>query len=256
MRQDRLTKWDASRLGDYIVLPIDYGFVNNKDCYFISHYWREKDHPDRNGEDLRGFKEDIASDELWSYVWVDWTCMPQGNGKGERSEREKSYFKLMLTCIPMLVRDCAFEWRFPPHEPRAWVLYEIAEFILGHKLDITTDDNKTFINHVSEMVNFPVVDEHTGVCQILDKYGYDCTNKGDKRLVTGWLEILVILTKCFPGETEIVFRKEVLDMLNKPAVGSWSNPLMDFEIDKAEGTARHKGIVYNFTPIYKITSHI
>lgn len=132
LQQDRFMKWDITRLEDYIVLPVNYGFVNNRDCWFVSHYWREKNSPDPDGEDLRMIKKDIV-DESWSYIWVDWTCMPQGNDEGVRTSLEKNYFKLMLAYIPMLVRDCAFVWNFPAtYEPRAWILYEVAEFVLCH----------------------------------------------------------------------------------------------------------------------------
>lgn len=254
MRQDRLTKWNASQLDDYIVLPINYGYVNNEDCYFVSHYWREKDNPDPHGDDLRTFQEDLADDEKWSYIWVDWTCMPQGDDQGVRSDREKHYFKLMLAYIPMLIRDCAFEWRFPPYEPRAWILYEVAEYILCHVQHTITDDNKLFINHIWEMVYFPIVNQKVGVREVLKKHSYKCTNDSDLDLVTGWLEILVIIARCFP--TDIATRQDVLDMLNRPITGSSSNPLLNFEVDKIEGIVRHKGMVYHFTPIYHITAGV
>jgi hypothetical protein len=111
--QKRFTKWSANRLDDYIILPIDYGFANNQDCFFVSHFWRAKHNPDEDGEDLRLLQQDLADDH-WSYIWVDWTCMPQGDERGIRSMIEKQYFKKMLRCIPMIIRDCAFAWYVHP----------------------------------------------------------------------------------------------------------------------------------------------
>lgn len=90
-----MTKWDPNRLDESILLPISYGYVNNKDCYFVSHYWLEPHNLDPAGVDLLAFIEDLASDSEWSYIWVDWTCMPQGNS-GKRSNLENSYFKMIL----------------------------------------------------------------------------------------------------------------------------------------------------------------
>jgi hypothetical protein len=245
LRQERLAKWDFNRLDEYILLPINYGFVNNEDCYFVSHYWREPDNPDPDGVDLRLFIEDLA-DAKWSYIWVDWTCIPQGDN-GCRTDRENRYFKMMLQCIPMLIRDCAFEWRFPPFEPRAWILYEVAEYVLTHRQSIEMDDSKPFIDHVLDMVRLDVD-------SVLKKHKYKCTNDSDMYLVTGWLEILVIMAKVFP--TDIGSRQVILDSLNRPYAGTYWNPLLDLEIDKARGVVRHKGSVYNFTPIFHITSYI
>jgi len=137
IHQQLLMKWHPARLNEYILLPMTYGFVNNKDCFFVSHYWHTREHPDPVGHDMRLFLEDLAHQE-WSYVWVDWTCMPQA----PRSEVQKQYFKKMLEVIPMLVRDCAFEWRSPVFEPRAWILFEVAEYVLNHKECLIIDHRR------------------------------------------------------------------------------------------------------------------
>lgn len=253
MQQDRLSKWDANRLDDYIVLPVSYGYVNNENCYFVSHYWQDIDNPDRHGNDLRMFKEDLADDEKWSYIWVDWTCMPQGDDKGVRTDHEKRYFKIMLAKISILIRDCAFEWHFLQNKPSAWVLCEVAEYVLCHVQHIVTDDNKLFIDHIKEMIYSPVIDGNVGVRSVLAKYNYECTGSSLDH-VTRWLEILVIIARCFP--TDIEARQNILDMLNKSSIGSFSNSSLDIEIDEAKGVVRHKEMVYNFTSIFNITSHV
>ena len=246
LRQTYLLKWGAEHLDEYVLLPIDYGFVNNKDCLFISHYWRTRDHPDPEGEDLQLFIQDLKDDTSWSYIWTDWTCIPQYND-GSRSRLEEYYFMRMLLCIPMLVRDCAIEWRFPAHEPRAWVLYEVAEYVPTHSEHVITDDNRCFVEHIREMLV-------EGVRPTLAKYKYKCTSESDMMLVTDWLEILVIMTKVFPDD--IASRQDVLDVINRPYAGSYSNPILDITVDKAKGEVRHKDIVYGFTPVFEVTAYV
>jgi hypothetical protein len=238
IRQQLLMKWDSVRLDEYILLPIEYGFVNSADCFFVSHYWHTREHPDPTGHDMRLFREDLTHQE-WSYIWVDWTCMPQV----PRCEAQQTYFTKMLRCIPMLVRDCAFEWRFASFEPRAWVLFEVAEYVLNHKEHTVTADIQVFISHVREMFT-------EGVLPVISKHGYVCTNGGDLPLVVGWLEMLVILVKCVPDTGT---RQEILDWVNRSYVGSYCNPILGIEIDKSKGMFSCNGSTYAFTPIFRPT---
>ncbi|EXJ73261.1 uncharacterized protein A1O5_03021 [Cladophialophora psammophila CBS 110553] len=244
LRQERLMKWSSSHLDQYVLFPIDYGFVNNKDCFFVSHYWRTSDHPDPDGVDLRMFIQDLKDAE-WSYIWVDWTCMPQYDD-GARTRLEEYYFRRMLTCIPMLVRDCAMAWRYPSFEPRAWILYEVAEYVLNHREYVKTPDNSLFIQHIVEMLAY-------NVRQVLDIHKYRCTNKSDMLLVTGWLEILKIVYGIFPDDVQT--RQEVLDQINQPYTGTYANPSMDLKIDKVKGEVHHRGKVYSFTPVFHLAVH-
>jgi len=235
IQQKLLMKWDPVRLDEYILLPIHYGFVNNQDCFFVSHYWHAREHPDPEGHDMCLFLKDLAQME-WSYIWVDWTCMPQD----PRSEVQRTYFKKMLQCIPILVRDSAFAWRFPTFEPRAWILFEVAEYVLNHAQPTFTNDLAPFISHVVEMVK-------DGVRPVVSKYGYVCTNGGDLPLVIGWLEVLIILVKVVPN---IGTRQEILDWINRNYVGSYSKPALGIEIDKARGVISCNGTTYEFTPVF------
>ncbi|KAF9991792.1 hypothetical protein BGZ79_003976 [Entomortierella chlamydospora] len=240
MSQSRLAKWDSSRLDSYILLPIDYGFVNKRDCFFISHYWRTRSHPDPKGIDMSLFRDDLR-DQQWSYVWIDWACMPQV----PRSKEEDHYFRKMLRSIPLLIQDCAFEWRFPSFEARAWVLFEVTVWLLNHKpLTFITDDMKTFADHVKEMVR-------NEVRPTLKKYGYQCTNQSDLDLVTGWMEIVVILFKAVP---DVHMRREIIDRIYAPFVGKVKFYDPEVEINKFAGTITVGGTVHKFTPIYQLTS--
>jgi hypothetical protein len=77
MSQNRIKKWSPDELDDYLLLPASPGFVMRQDCFFVSHFWRTQDHPDPDGEYLRLHQAELESN-TWSYIWIDWTCMPQG----------------------------------------------------------------------------------------------------------------------------------------------------------------------------------
>jgi len=236
LRQQRLMKWDSGRLDEYILLPIDYGFVNNRDCFFVSHYWHTPEHPDRDGRDLRLFREDLEHLE-WSYIWVDWTCMPQA----PRSQAQREYFKRMLLYIPALLRDCAFEWRFPAFEPRAWILFEVAEYVLTHREHAVTSDIRPFISHTQELIA-------EGVRPTISKHRYGCTNGSDLDLVIGWLELLVIIAKIVP---DVSRRQDILDWVDKSSVGSYNAMQLGITVDKANGVVTHHGKTYHFTPVFR-----
>jgi hypothetical protein len=79
------------------------------------------------------------------------------------------YFESVPRHIPMLMRDCAFEWGFPKFEARAWILFEVAENFLNHSKFGATGDILPFISHVQEMIK-------CRVSPVMDKYGYKRTN--------------------------------------------------------------------------------
>jgi hypothetical protein len=77
---------------------------------------------------------------------------------------QQEYFTRMLRFIPALLRDCAFEWRFPDFEPRAWILFEVAEYVLTHNGELTiTSDMQPFVSHTAEMITEgvrPIISRH------------------------------------------------------------------------------------------------
>jgi len=234
LAQSTLPKWDPGNLGEYILLPIDYGFVNNEDCFFVSHYWHTPQHPDPKGEDLRSFQHDLAQLD-WSYVWVDFTCLPQW----PRTAEQETYFIRTLTSIPMLVRDCAFEWRFPSFEPRAWILFEVGENLFSHTEHTMTEDVAPFMSHLREMTV-------QGVQPVMAKYGYRCTNGGDLPLVTGWLELLIILFRICAHKSDM---QEILDWVNRGDVEIYTARPLNIHVDKGKGIVRHGEIEHKFTPL-------
>jgi hypothetical protein len=66
-------------------------------------------------------------------------------------------------------------------------------------------DIMPFLRHVAEMTTTSVkcvLKRHgykTSVKSVLKRHGYRCTNKSDLRMVTGWLEMLVILREVVPN---------------------------------------------------------
>jgi len=240
MRQKVLLKWDPTRLDDYILFPITYGFVNKRDCFFVSHYWLTREHPDPQAVDLVQIQQDLK-DQEWSYVWVDWTCVPQL----PRTELQQEYFNRMLGNTQMLVRDCGFEWRFPAFEPRGWILHEVAEYVLNHRNFTWTDDIRPFIHHITEMIK-------DGVQPVIEKYGYRCARQDDLNLVVGWLEMTVLLFKLLP---DVMERRRICDIIHGPYVGTLTDYGTGMNIDKVNGVILYQGKTHRFTPSFHLTSH-
>ena len=238
IHQSLLMKWNPNDLDTYVLLPVHNGFVNKQDCFFVSHYWRTPQHPDPDGEDMRDFINDLRPLE-WSYIWVDWTCLPQS----PRSENQSTYFKRMLQFIPALVRECGMEWRFPNFAPRAWVLFEVAEYLFTISDSVTiTDDIAPFFSHIIEMGT-------SGVRPVLSKYNYVCTNGSEMRLIIGWLELLIVLAKVVPN---VGSRRYILDLVEKEEAGSLSMPDLGIRIDKVNGILSCNGTNYDFTPVFNL----
>jgi hypothetical protein len=111
---------------------------------------------------------------------------------------------------------------------------------LNHKNHIVTDDNKTFLAHLMEMT------QH-GVKPVVKKYGYRCTNKGDEKLVIGWIELLIILGTVVPDVDQ---RQEIFDWIDKGEIGEVTMENLDLHIDKAQGIIVSKGRTFHFSPVY------
>jgi tetratricopeptide (TPR) repeat protein len=237
LRQKAFQKWDPDRLEDYILLPVEDGFVNETDCIFISHYWRARGQPDQHGEDLRPLQQRLHQG-FWdraAYFWVDFTCMPQW----ERTEPQQQYFTRALRSIPRLVRDCTFAWRFPDFQPRLWVLFEAAGFTWNRSRPIPLADIEPFMKHLREMKGY-------GVRYVLNRHGYRCTNQGDRELVVGWLEMLLTLSRILPS---IRIRLAILNAVDNSRVRTCHHQESGITVDKLKGTITMNERTYEFTPV-------
>ncbi|KAH7020360.1 hypothetical protein EDB80DRAFT_221322 [Ilyonectria destructans] len=242
LSQKMMTKWSKDHLDDYVFFPASNGFVTRDECLFLSHFWRTQDDPDPGGEYLCLVQRELKQ-QNWSYIWVDWTCMPQH----PRNQKEEAYFLRSLKTMPGIIRNCGFMWYYPPFEPRLWILYEIAEYTLtclGGLQGLTTPDIKEFADHINEMLQ-------VGVRSTLNKHGYRCTYDRDKEFLTSWLEVLVLLRKLFIDIDDV---GRLLDHL------TWSpsteiiqlftmNGLV--EICRFQGTLILNGDRHTFTPFPK-----
>jgi len=103
---------------------------------------------------------------------------------------------------------------------------------------------ETFGRYVQEMVN-------RGVQPIMERYGYAYTTGSDLALVTGWMEILVILFKVVPN---VGTRQKIINHIFSHMVGSFLWLPLGLEVDKAAGTIKAGGEEYRFTPIFSLTS--
>ena len=64
-----------------------------------------------------------------------------------------------------IIRNCGFMFFYPQFEPRLWILYEIAEYVLtcNEPNNYITPDIETFRRHIDEM-------SKTSVQAVLRKY--------------------------------------------------------------------------------------
>lgn len=237
LRQKAFEKWSPDLLDDYILLPMGNGFANPSDCVFLSHFWHEPGNPDREGSDLKPIQERLG-DGLWSkavYFWVDFTCLPQG----ERTEPQQEYFSKALKSIPRLVRDCAFTWQFPQFQPRLWLLFEAAAFAHTRARPISREDMDPFMRHLREMKGY-------GVRYVVNRHGYRCTNRSDRELIIGWLEILLVLSRLVPS---LRTRRAILNAIDNSRVRTCYHEQLGMGIDKKTGLITMNGRTWGFTPV-------
>jgi hypothetical protein len=201
LSEKTMQKWSRDRLDDYVLLPATNGFVSRTGCFFVSHFWHTKDDPDPSGKYLRLLQDELRP-QTWSYIWLDWTCVPQH----PRRQNEEAYFLRTLQTMSGIIRNSGFVWYYPPFEARLWILYEVAEYTLtcDEGFQTTeTEDIRGFTDHVKEMLQ-------VGVRPTLDKYGYRCTYDRDMKFLTSWLEILVLLRNF---DVDILSVRRLLDSL-------------------------------------------
>jgi len=236
-------KWDADRLDEYILLPVSHGWVNKKNCFYVSHYWRTKDHPDPQGEDFKLVRSDIAG-QSWDYVWVDWTCVPQS----PRSESQEEYMTKMLLQSTFLMRSCAFEWRYPAFQPRLWILLEVAQYMLTGANEsgwTPTPDMIPFVRDVEAM-------KKDGTRTIIRGKEYKCSIRREYRLLVGWLELLVIISKIVPSETKM---RAVLDSVDLSYASTVTDYDTGIQVDKVNGIVSQGSSVYRFAPLWPVDKY-
>jgi tetratricopeptide (TPR) repeat protein len=250
MQQTKLQKWDPNCLERYVLLPMKAELVNSEDCIFVSHYWKTPTDPDPEGEGLRQLQRLLGAG-WWgkgAYIWVDWTCLPQA----ERTAPQQQYFSRVLLTIPRLVRDCSFLAQYPEFCPRLWVLFEVAAFIFDRAENVELTCMDTFKKHLLQM-------KGDGVMAVLDGYGYTCRDKGDRELITAWLEILIALRKVVPS---VHTRRQILNAIDRPGVRACTHGEAGVEVDKERGTIKANDTIVQFSPfpvwdgIFPISEHV
>ncbi|KAF2122092.1 hypothetical protein BDV96DRAFT_640157 [Lophiotrema nucula] len=233
MSQKRMEKWSRDALDDYILFPAFPEFVLRSECFFVSHFWQTQEHPDPDGEYLRLHQKELESQD-WSYIWVDWTCMPQF----PRSVPEEAYFNRCLQTISGIIRNCGFIYFYPPFKPRLWILYEIAEYWLtsvgGFGL---TPDVEIFLRHIQEMLQI-------GVQATIAKHNYGCSYDRDKLYLTSWLELLVLLRRVKFDVDTIRHIMDNMTWMNRCHVQYYPG----VELKRFEGTLIVNGELHTFTP--------
>lgn len=237
LSQKTMQKWSRDRLNDYVLLPATPGFVLRSNCFFVSHFWQTKDDPDPDGKYLRLLQDELQS-QPWSYIWVDWTCIPQH----PRSEKENAYFLRSLQTMPSIIRNSGFMWFYPPFEARLWILFEVAEYTLTAEGPwLITTDNKEFMHHIKEMLQ-------VGVRSVLEKHGYRCSYDRDKEFLTSWLEALVLLKRLRIDIDSIRSLMDALTWYPTLEVTMVNTPGGLIHFCRYEGTLELNGARHTFTP--------
>jgi tetratricopeptide (TPR) repeat protein len=119
------------------------------------------------------------------------------------------------------------------------VLFEVAEFVRNRSRPVGLADIERFMEHMREMKGY-------GVRYVVNRYGYRCTNQGDRELVVGWLELLLILMRIAPS---IRTRKIILDAVDNVRVRTCHHKESGITIDKEKGVVIVNERTYEFTPV-------
>ncbi|OQO07673.1 hypothetical protein B0A48_07370 [Cryoendolithus antarcticus] len=231
LSEECLGKWNRKRLDQYVLLPIAFKSVIRSECHFVSHFWQQSDSPDPNGHSLQLVQKQLAG-QAWSYVWIDWTCLPQA----PRSAVETVYFDRALSTMPAIIQEASFISTYPSWEPRLWILFEVAHFgATGDPSEdwISQPDVAPYIMHMFEMV------QSNGVRAIIDRYGYKCTQPFDQALITFWLELLILFGQIGLDKADVC--KFVTNMTFQPGAGHLKYTSLDasFELWQFEGLLLH-----------------
>jgi len=237
LSQTTVQKWSRDRLDDYVLLPATPGFVLRSNCFFVSHFWQTRDDPDPDGKFLRLVQQELKAQD-WSYIWVDWSCVPQD----PRSENESVYFMRSLQTMPAIIRNSGFIWFYPPFEPRLWILFEVAEYLLTAEGPWpVTDDNRQFVEHIKEMLQ-------DGVRPVLKKHGYRCSYDRDKEFLTSWLEALVLARQLGIDIDSIRSLMDTLTWYPTLQATVLNTPDGVIHFCRYEGTLEFNGVRHTFTP--------
>lgn len=231
--QKRMKQWSRDNLDDYVLLPATPGYVTRLECFFVSHFWRTQNLPDPDGEYLCLHQAELEP-QAWSYIWVDWSCMPQN----PRTPPEAIYFQHCLRTMSAIIRNCGFIYFYPPFEPRLWILYEITEYTLTCSGGILkTPDIETYLQYIDEMLE-------NGVQDTLAKHAYQCPYEPDRQYLLSWLEVLVLLRRSKFGVNVI---RRIMDNMTWFKVCR-TQFIEGVGLNRFEGTLKVNGSKHKFTP--------
>jgi hypothetical protein len=100
-----------------------------------------------------------------------------------------------------------------------------------------TDDIKTYLNHIDEMLS-------AGVQATLVKHGYRCSYDRDRQYLMSWLELLILLKRI---NLDVDMISNIMDRL------TWQTTCQTYhytglELNKFEGNLISNGQMYEFSP--------
>lgn len=194
-QQQDFTRWSRDRLDDYVLFPSTRGFINNKDCCYVSYLpYHPIQGPERTNEpnpqkqNVQQLKSYVGS-ESWKFIFLHWSCMPQDANEVANAA---TYLARTRWALSLLMRQCAFAGDRGFHwEGRLWTLWEHVEFYLTTDDDGPNDalanawDTSLFAQHVR------MVPWH-GARHVLTRMEYIGDNDHEQAVLTSWLEVLVL----------------------------------------------------------------
>ena len=165
----------------------------------VSHRWEEggrkkrpggHDEPDPTCEQKRALISMLEERPAIKYVWVDFSCMPQG----ERTEAEVAEFSVMLRnvnilflgCTPLIICDVQYMGRF-------WTSFEMwCSMLVASASGVASDATERsmlmrFIHAAREATLKPLLLQqfavsHTEIYTMLSKEDILITNQNDKKV--------------------------------------------------------------------------
>jgi hypothetical protein len=230
-------KWSRDRLDDYVLLSRP-ARIHVTTGVRLCEPLLANEKRSSSGWEIPASDQHALSQEPWSYIWLDWTCIPQDL----RGPAEETHSTRDLESMPAIIRNSSFMYWHPPFEPKLWISYEIAEYSLTNDYGSpTSDDIKPFKEHIAEMLR-------VGVRPTLEQHGYRCSYDRDRKYLTAWLELLVLWSKL---QVDVGYRRRLSDCLTwcgaaeTMVIGTGTGSL---ELLKFEGILKVDEKSYSFTP--------
>jgi len=156
----------------------------------VSHRWDRRDAPDPSGTQMKALKRHLRANPNYEYVWVDFSCMPQG----DRTPEESEAFGRMLANINLLflgssvliLLDMSYSSRFWT-QFECWTSFQEVDSdgVLGSASEANRRCAIVCIHNANEYTRLGLIDMWSNKTpeeahQILSRDDVSVTNQRDK----------------------------------------------------------------------------